>query len=46
MDESKVIVEHSSGHVVKLGEDPWVCVCGEVFPSGAAWSEHSSEMDK
>ncbi len=45
MDESKVIVEHSSGHVVKLGEDPWVCVCGEVFPSGAAWSAHSSAFD-
>jgi hypothetical protein len=45
-NQQKIILEeHSSGHVIKVGEDPWVCVCGEVLPSGAAWSEHSSEMD-
>ncbi len=46
-DQKTVILdEHSSGHVVKVGEQPWICVCGETFPSGAAWSEHSAEMDK
>lgn len=43
---SAILNEHSSGHIVKVGEEPWICVCGEVFPTAAEWSEHSSEMDK
>ncbi len=46
-DQKTVILdEHGSGHLIKVGEDLWICVCGETFPSGDAWSEHSAEMDK
>lgn len=40
MDEEP---DHNSGRVIDIDKDKWICNCGLVLPSGAAWSEHSIE---
>lgn len=36
--------DHGSGSVIKIGEEPWECKCGETFENGAGWLAHANSL--